>query len=108
MFYMVNNRLYIALTCALLAFACIGLMLTSSASPAYAPAQQNWEDLPQEKKDTLLTILEDKLAAERQLIEKYVEYGILPKEKAEKILERLTERFENAKTEGIFPKKEHR
>jgi len=52
--------------------------------------------------------LEDKLAAERQLIEKSVEYGILPQEKAEKILERLTERFENAKTEGIFPKKEHR
>lgn len=105
---MVNNRLYIALTCALLAFACIGLMLTSSAAPAYAPAGQSWEELPQEQKDELLSILEDKLAAERQLIEKSAEYGILPQEKAQKILERLAERLEEAKTEGVFPKKERR
>ena len=77
-------------------------------APAYAPAEQNWEELPQEQKDELLSILEDKLAAERQLIEKSAEYGILPQEKAQKILERRAERLEEAKTEGVFPKKERR
>ncbi len=109
---MVNNRLYIALTCALLAFACIGLMITSSATPAYvpaeAPAEQGWQNLTQDQKNELLTIFEEKTQAERKFIEKAAEYGVMPQEKAQKILEKLTERLEKVKSEGFLPKKEAR
>lgn len=102
---MINNRLYIALTCALLAFACLGLMITSAASPAYAPAQapapEAWEKLSEEQQQEMLTLLEEKTAAERALVEKAAEYGLIPEEKAQKIQEKLTQRLEKAKTEGI-------
>ncbi|RTZ54632.1 DUF2680 domain-containing protein [Bacillus sp. SAJ1] len=56
--------------------------------------------LTKQQKAELTKLHLDILTKKKQLIMKYVEYGVLPKEKGDKILERLDEHYQEIKEHG--------
>lgn len=53
---------------------------------------ENWRKLPEEKKQEIYKLENDVLAAKKRVLDQYVDYGILSDEKAEDIMQRLTNR----------------
>lgn len=65
------------------------------------PAQQKqMVKLTKQQKAELTKIHLDILTKKKQLIMKYVEYGVLPKEKGDKILERINAHYQDIKKHG--------
>ncbi|MBS4174091.1 DUF2680 domain-containing protein [Bacillus sp. FJAT-49736] len=59
--------------------------------------------LTKQQQEELSKLQIDILSKKKQLIMKYVEYGVLPKEKGDKILRGLDERYQEMKEHGYVP-----
>ncbi len=45
---------------------------------------------------------------EKQIIEKYVEYGVFPEEKAQKIIQHMEKKYEKLQENNFIPKWDHK
>jgi len=59
--------------------------------------------LTEDQKKELAALHKDILAKKKELISKYVEYGVISKEKGEKIISRLEKRYERLEQNGFVP-----
>ncbi|OEF96599.1 YckD family protein [Desulfuribacillus alkaliarsenatis] len=61
-------------------------------------------NLSVEQKNELAKIHKDLLQNKKQLISKYVEYGVVTKEQGDKITSRFDERYDKLEKNGFVPK----
>jgi hypothetical protein len=82
------------------------------AVPAFAeetPAEPKSEEvkLTDEQKQELGDMHKKMLKEKRALINKYVEYGVMPQEKADKIMTRMEEHYTKMERNGFIPNWDH-
>ena len=69
-------------------------------APAPAPAEKSLTDA---QKAELESMHQDVLQREKDIIHKYVEYGVMTKETGDMILDHMDKRFEKIKEHGYVP-----
>ncbi|MFC3884650.1 YckD family protein [Bacillus songklensis] len=79
------------------------------ALPAHAenmpsPSESAPVKLTKEQKKELSTLQKDLLEKRKEVISKYVEYGVLTKEKGQKIISRLEQRYAELEKNDFIPK----
>jgi argininosuccinate lyase len=83
----------------------IGLVPVHAETPAANQEKLNVQLTEQQKKE--LSILhKDILAKKKEVIAKYVKYGVIPKEKGDKIISHLEERYAKLEQNGFIMKHE--
>ncbi|WP_158176421.1 DUF2680 domain-containing protein [Heyndrickxia camelliae] len=82
------------------------LLVMLVALPVHAEPMTNTESqkqvvkLTKQQKEELTKIHLDLLTKRKQLIMKYVEYGVIPKEKGDKMLKGINEHYQDIKENG--------
>lgn len=61
-------------------------------------------ELTEAQKQELATLHQDILAKQKEVVSKYVEYGVLTKEQGDKKISRLEKRYEKLEQNGFIPK----
>lgn len=73
--------------------------------PAHAETKMpSTMSLTEQQKKEIESLEKEVLEKRKHVISKYVEYGVLPKEKAEHIKQRMDRRFNMMKQNGFVPK----
>lgn len=66
-----------------------------------------YDNLTEEQKQELASMQKDIMEKKKQLINKYVEYGIIDQERGKEIKSHIERRYENNKKNGFMPKWDH-
>jgi hypothetical protein len=82
----------------------LGLPVDGEQMPSKPDNQKQVVKLTKKQQAELTTLHKDILDKKKQLISKYVEYGVMPKEKGDKIISRLEDRYTKLKENGSVPK----
>ena len=91
----------------------IALLLGLFINPTYAeqnkPAEQEKQiQLTESQKAELSEIYQDLMEEKKELIQKYVEFGVLSKEKGDQMIQKLEEHYKMAKKNGfMLPHRPH-
>ncbi|MFP7495067.1 YckD family protein [Terribacillus saccharophilus] len=88
---------------AIIAALCIGLVVSNPAA-SFAAEQAVADVLTDEQKQEIAVLQKQALEQEKQVIEKYVEFGVFSEEKADQIVNHLEQRFEQLERDGFIPK----
>ncbi|WP_110114021.1 YckD family protein [Bacillus sp. CGMCC 1.16541] len=85
------------------------VVLVSSFTSAYAekPAEEKVVQLTEEQKQELSILHKELLEKRKEVIGKYVEYGVMPKEKGDKMMSHLEKRYDKLEENEFIPKWEH-
>ncbi|MDF2547638.1 MAG: hypothetical protein K0R93_2536 [Anaerosolibacter sp.] len=67
-------------------------------------AEKTTVQLTEAQKRELATLHKDILIKRKEVISKYVEYGVMTEEKGKKIISRLEKRYEKLEENGFVPK----
>lgn len=82
--------------------------LTAISSPVYSAtsAETTKPDiqLTEQQKQELATLHKDILNKKKEVISKYVEYGVMSEEKGKKIISRMEKRYQLLEQNGFIPK----
>ncbi|WZL73308.1 YckD family protein [Clostridiaceae bacterium 35-E11] len=104
----------------LVAFMLVFLLITvlgafsiQSVDALTLDAEKETIQLTEAQKKEIGALQKDILEKKKELISKYVKFGVMPKEKGEKIISRLEKRYEKLQQNGFIPqrdkvKKKHR
>ncbi|MGP4072713.1 YckD family protein [Piscibacillus sp. B03] len=77
----------------------IGLFGVASAEPE---STENVE-LTDDQKEEMASLQKEVLEKEKQVIQKYVEYGVISKDKGDKVISHLEKHFEKLEANGYVP-----
>jgi len=94
----------------LLVILCLAMI---TGKQAYAQLNDNQEEQPQVKlseqqKSELDALYQEAFEARKKIIDKYVEFGVITKEKAEKKQEHMDKFYEELKENDYIPKFHHK
>ncbi|MGP4041238.1 YckD family protein [Gracilibacillus sp. D59] len=64
--------------------------------------------LSDEQIEEMKGLQKEAIEKEKQIIEKYVEYGVFTKEKAQKIIQHLEKKYEKLEENNFIPKWDHK
>jgi ribosomal protein S4 len=82
--------------------------ITAMGSPAYSAtnAETTKPDvqLTKEQKQELTALHKDILNKKKEVISKYVEYGVMSEEKGKKVTSRMEKRYQMMEQNGFIPK----
>ncbi|MCI4128448.1 YckD family protein [Bacillus haynesii] len=84
----------------------IPLSCTALMSSAYGETRVH-QELTDKQKNELASLQKDIMEKKKQLINKYVEYGILDQERGKEIKSHIEKRYEKQKENGFLPKWKH-
>ncbi len=84
--------------------AVLGAFPALAADASVDPGKVTVQLTDTQKKE-LATLHKEILDKKKQVISKYVEYGVIPQEKADKILSRLEKRYERIEQNGFIPQR---
>jgi DNA-binding transcriptional regulator WhiA len=87
----------------LLAFVAVMGTIPVFANTSEVDADKATVQLTETQKKELAALHKEILAKKKELISKYVEYGVMSKEKGEKIISRLEKRYERLEKNGFIP-----
>lgn len=76
---------------------------SSSFEERMQQARQKWSSLSAEQKEEVYSLVEKKLQAENNVMDKLVELGVMQKADVERSRTRMTEEFKKMKDNGDFP-----
>ncbi|SFL86619.1 Protein of unknown function [Gracilibacillus orientalis] len=65
-------------------------------------------ELSDEQIDEIRTLKQEVMEKEKQIIEKYIEYGVFTEEKGQKILEHMEKKYEKLEENNFIPKWDHK
>ncbi|PAD95176.1 hypothetical protein CHH50_14565 [Terribacillus saccharophilus] len=82
---------------------CVGLIVSNPAA-GFAADKAVADVLTDEQKQEIAALQKQVLEQEKQIIEKYVEYGVFSEEKADQIEKHLDQRFKQLEQDGFIPK----
>ncbi|GAE24354.1 hypothetical protein JCM9140_270 [Halalkalibacter wakoensis JCM 9140] len=84
---------------------CIATSLTVGVMPAVSGAEQVSEvKLTDVQKEEMATLQKDAFAKKKEIINKYVEYGVFTKEKGEKIIQHMDKHYKMLEENDFVPK----
>ncbi|MDF2537211.1 MAG: hypothetical protein K0S76_232 [Herbinix sp.] len=66
-------------------------------------ANQKWDTLSSKQKEEVYALIENKMKAEINIMDKLVDYGVMTKEDADAIKNHMTAKFKKIKDNGEFP-----
>ncbi|MCY8352615.1 YckD family protein [Bacillus haynesii] len=84
----------------------IPLSCTALMSSAYGETRV-YQELTDKQKNELASLQKDIMEKKKQLINKYVEYGILDQERGKEIKSHIEKRYEKERKNGFLPKWKH-
>lgn len=84
----------------------IPLSCTALMSSAYGETRV-YQELTDKQKNELASLQKDIMEKKKQLINKYVEYGILDQERGKEIKSHIEKRYEKERENGFLPKWKH-
>ncbi|WP_231006571.1 MULTISPECIES: YckD family protein [Bacillus] len=84
----------------------IPLSCTAVMSSAYGETRV-YQELTDKQKNELASLQKDIMEKKKQLINKYVEYGILDQERGKEIKSHIEKRYEKERENGFLPKLKH-
>ncbi|MBM7702064.1 YckD family protein [Metabacillus iocasae] len=92
--------------------ALTAIVLSSSLTAVHAetsnqPIREKNIQLTDAQKQELSTLHKELLTKRKEVIQKYVEYGVMPKEKGDKIMSHLEKRYDQLEENNFIPKWEH-
>ncbi|MFN2747849.1 YckD family protein [Bacillus sp. z60-18] len=82
-------------------------MAFAAGIPSVHGKTQEYQDLTEEQKNELSTLQKDIMEKKKQLIDRYVEYGMMDEKKGSDIKKHMEQRYEKEKKEGFMPKWGH-
>ncbi|PAF35833.1 hypothetical protein CHH58_14685 [Terribacillus saccharophilus] len=82
---------------------CVGLVVSNPAA-GFAADKAVADVLTDQQKQEIAALQKQALEQEKQIIEKYVEYGVFSEEKADQIEKHLDQRFKQLEQDGFIPK----
>ncbi|MED1202376.1 YckD family protein [Heyndrickxia acidicola] len=71
------------------------------------PMEQQHVKLTAKQKAELANLTKDLMEKKKQLVSKYAEFGVIPKEKADKIIAHLDKRYAEMDKNGFIPQWKH-
>ncbi len=83
--------------------ATFGIFSLQSAEALTLDAEKAPVQLTESQKKELATLQKDILLKRKEVISKYVEYGVMTEEKGKKIISRLEKRYEKLEENGFIP-----
>jgi len=66
-------------------------------------AREKWNTLTAKQKNEVYTLLENEMMIEKQVLDKLVEFGVMDKNDANNLVNRMTQNYNKAKESGEFP-----
>lgn len=82
----------------------VGLLAVGVFGVASAePESQEKVELTDEQKEEMASLQKEVLEKEKQVIQKYVEYGVISKDKGDKVISHLEKHFEKLEANGYVP-----
>ncbi|MEC1262740.1 YckD family protein [Bacillus swezeyi] len=85
----------------------IPLSFTAGMSAANGEETHVYQDLSEKQKNELASMQKDIMEKKKQLINKYVEYGIIEQKKGNEIKSHIEQRYEKEKKNGFMPRWGH-
>jgi len=85
--------------------ACLLCVSTTAIVSPIAHAEEGAKvTLTEAQREEMKQLQQEVLERKKVIINKYVEYGVLPEEKGQKIIAHMEERFAKLENEGLIPK----
>lgn len=88
--------------------ACILTISISGLFLASVHAETGEVELTDEQIEEIRILKQEAIEKEKQIIEKYVEYGVLEEEKGQKILQHMEKKYEKLVENNFIPKWDHK
>ncbi|MDW7673519.1 MAG: YckD family protein [Bacillota bacterium] len=98
------RKLTVAMAVFLLMFVAALGVLPVNANDGMAVNTNETVQLTEAQQKELATLHKDILGKRKEVISKYVEFGVIPKEKGDKIITRLEKKYEKLEANGFIPK----
>ncbi len=97
------RKLGLALVCVLCLVLALGALPVNAKTLPVNSANEKVQ-LNEAQKKELATLHKDILEKQKEVVSKYVEYGVISKEKGDKIISRLDERYEKLVKNEFIPR----